>query len=146
MGSGTKDTKDVRAMMTRQLSWQSNSLLRNGPLVRIQHGSPPKLKWPLHLTVRIPPFHGGYRGSNPLGVTTLLGSFIILVAQLSWQSATLTRWMSQVRALQRPPFLHFCGLYETFIQVLSLERQFSWLEYLPVTQGVAGSSPVRSAT
>ena len=26
------------------------------------------------------------------------------------------------------------------------ERSFSWLEYLPVTQGVAGSSPVRSAT
>ena len=27
----------------------------------------------------------------------------------------------------------------------NLERQFSWLEYLPVTQRVAGSSPVRSA-
>lgn len=26
--------------------------------------------WPLHLAVRIPPFHGGYRGSSPLGVTT----------------------------------------------------------------------------
>lgn len=32
-------------------------------------------EWPLHLTVRIPPFHGGYRGSNPLGVTTLFFVF-----------------------------------------------------------------------
>ena len=26
--------------------------------------------WPLGQAVKTPPFHGGYRGSNPLGVTT----------------------------------------------------------------------------
>lgn len=86
--------------MTRQLSWQSNSLLRNGPLVRIQHGSP--------LIYIFGPFIQR-SGSHPFTVVTGVrvpqGSPPLdkLVAQLSWQSATLTRQMSQVRVLQRPP-------------------------------------------
>ena len=39
-------------------------------------------KWPLHLAVRIPPFHGGYRGSSPLGVTIGLRRYFGRLAQL----------------------------------------------------------------
>lgn len=35
------------------------------------------LCWPLHLVVRIPPFHGGYRGSSPLGVTTFINIAVV---------------------------------------------------------------------
>ena len=55
-----------------------------------------------------------------------------MVAQLSWESICLTSRGSQVRALQRPPYLFTAW-------------QFSWLERQPVTLEVDGSSPFQVA-
>ena len=71
-------------------------------MVRIHHGSPLFLIMcdPIVQRSRIPPFHGGYRGSNPLGVAIFLSSF----------NVTLWSFSSVGRA---PPLQGGCQKFES---------------------------------
>ena len=47
-------------------SWQLVGLITRRSQVQVLPPQP--LKWPIGQAVKTPPFHGGNRGSNPLGV------------------------------------------------------------------------------
>ena len=73
-----------------------------GPGVRIPSPRPdltPDEAWLLGQAVKTPPFHGGYRGSNPLGVTI----FLLLRAFSSvGQSGRLITGWSRVQVPEGP--------------------------------------------
>ena len=79
--------------------------------------------WPLGQAVKTPPFHGGIRGSSPLGVTILFmhGS----IAQLGEHLPYKQRVTGSIPV----------------VPTIYMAQWLSWLECRPVTPEVEGSSP-----
>ena len=61
--------------------------------------------WLLGQAVKTPPFHGGYRGSNPLGVTIFLSSQAWAFSSVGQSGRLITGW-SGVQVPEGPPY---CG-------------------------------------
>ena len=112
-------------------------LLTAVSLVRVQQGELVlnNIPWLHGQAVKTPPFHGGNRGSNPLGVTDDRKIVYADVAQLAEQLICNQQVIgsSPIIGLNETIFHLFPALYGILAQLG---------EHLPYKQRVTGSSPV----
>ena len=114
-----------------------------------------KETWLLGQAVKTPPFHGGNRGSIPLGVTILYGSIAQLGEHLPYKQRVtgsipvVSTNIGSVAQLVRVPACHAGG--RGFEPLLSRHFKFtlrwhgSTVEQLTCNQQVVGSIPIASS-